>query len=106
MIVWADLLQALEGDVVHLPVPKNHCKRDLELSAGTPFLATADALMVVVRGSCVDHTNTEMTGICWRFFHFTKQISPHLQVKLTPCAHCFTKLILENWEYMALEKDT
>ena len=28
LIAWADLLQALEGDVVHLPAPKTLCKRD------------------------------------------------------------------------------
>ena len=32
IIAWADLLQALEGDTVHLPTPKNFCKRDIELS--------------------------------------------------------------------------
>ena len=37
MIAWADLLQALEGDIVQLPAPKNFCRRDLELSADTPF---------------------------------------------------------------------
>ena len=38
VIAWADLLQALEGDIVHLPAPKNFCRRDLELSTDTPFL--------------------------------------------------------------------
>ena len=42
VIAWADLLQALEGDIVHLPAPKNFCQRDLELSADTPFFATSD----------------------------------------------------------------
>ena len=32
-IAWADLLEALEGDVVHLPAPKTFCQRDLELTA-------------------------------------------------------------------------
>ncbi len=32
VIAWADLLQALEGDIVRLPAPKNFCRRDLELS--------------------------------------------------------------------------
>ena len=32
IIAWADFLQALEGDTVHLPAPKNLCSRDLELT--------------------------------------------------------------------------
>ena len=36
LIAWANLLQALEGDVVHLPAPKTFCQRDLEKNpAGT-----------------------------------------------------------------------
>ena len=48
VIAWADLLQALEGNVVQVPAPKNHCKRDFGLSADTLFFATADAPMVLV----------------------------------------------------------
>ena len=32
IIAWSDMLQLLEGDVMHLPAPKNFCKRDIELS--------------------------------------------------------------------------
>jgi len=50
LIAWADLLQALVGDVVHLPAPKTFCQSDVELTADTPFFATADAPMVFIRG--------------------------------------------------------
>ena len=36
IIAWADMLQLLEGDIVHLPAPKNFPKRDIELSKDTP----------------------------------------------------------------------
>ena len=34
---WADFLQALEGDAVHLSAPKNVCSRDLELKKDAIF---------------------------------------------------------------------
>jgi len=37
------MLQLLEGDIVHLPAPKNFSKRDIELTRDTPVFATADA---------------------------------------------------------------
>ena len=91
---------------MHLLESNNHCKRDLKVFADTPFSATADATILFVRGGGVDRTNTEMMNVRWSFFHFTKQILLHLLVKLTPHAHCFAKLILENMEYVILEKDT
>ena len=95
IIAWADFLQALEGDTVHLPAPKNFCKQDIELTKDTPFFATSDAPLVLVKGSCVDRANTEMMDVRWRFFHFWKQIPANEQQNLTPCGRCFAKLILE-----------
>ena len=43
IIAWADFLQALEGDTVHLPAPKNVCKRDIELATDIPFFAASVA---------------------------------------------------------------
>ena len=37
IIAWADFLQALEGDTVDLPAPKNVCSRDLELKKDAIF---------------------------------------------------------------------
>ena len=54
LIAWADLLQVLEGDVVHLPAPKTFCQRDLEFTVDTPFFAMADTPMVLIRGGSVD----------------------------------------------------
>ena len=96
LIAWADLLQALEGDVVHLPAPKTFCQRDLELTADTPFFATADAPMVLIRGGSVDRTNTEMMDVRWRFFHFWKKIPQEQQRQFSPCGRCFARFILTN----------
>ena len=96
IIAWADMLLLLEGDIVHLPAPKNFSKRDIELSNDTPIFATSDAPIVYIKGGSVCHANTEMMNVRWRFFHFWRQIPPAEQLQLIPCGHCFSKLILDN----------
>ena len=78
IIAWADFLQALEGDTVHLPAPKNICKRDIELATDIPFFATSDAPIILIKGGSIDRANTDMMNVRWHFFHFWKQIPPIL----------------------------
>ena len=96
IIAWADMLLLLEGDIVHLPAPKNFSKRDIELSNDTPIFATSDAPIVYIKGGSVCHANTEMMNVRWRFVHFLRQIPLAEQLQLIPCGHCFSKLILDN----------
>ena len=96
IIAWADFLQALEGDTVHLPAPKNISNRDVELKKDTPFFATSDAPLVLIKAGGIDNTNTQMMNVRWRFFHFWRQIPVEEQQELLPCGHCFAKFILEN----------
>ena len=96
IIAWADLLQALEGDTIHLPAPKNFCLRDIELTRDTPFFATSDAPIVFIRAGAIDQTNTNMMDIRWSFFRFWKPISQSEQREIAPCGHCFARFILEN----------
>ena len=96
IIAWADFLQALEGDIVHLPAPKTFWKQDIELSKDTPFFATADAPLVLVKGSIIDRANTQMMEVRWRLFHFWRQIRQTEQDNLVPCGSCFARFILTN----------
>ena len=96
IIAWADFLQALEGDTVHLPTPKNVCSRDLEQNKDTPFFATSDAPLVLIKAEAIDSTNTRMMNVRWRFCHFWNQIPPEEQQELIPCGRCFAKFILDN----------
>ena len=96
IIAWADLLQGLEGDVVHFPAPKNFCQRDIELSSDTPFFATSDAPMALVKAGSLDRVNTEMMDVRWRFFHFWREIDQNNQVKMSPCGKCFSTFVLDN----------
>ena len=70
----ADFLHASEGDTVHLPAPKTFCKQDIELTNNTPFFVTADAPLVLVKGTSIDRANTHMMDVRWRMFHFWRQI--------------------------------
>ncbi|KAK2561964.1 hypothetical protein P5673_015391, partial [Acropora cervicornis] len=85
IIARADLQLALEGDTVHLPAPKNLSSHDVELQRDTPFFATSDAPIVLVKGGSIDHTNTELMNVRWRFFHFWRQIPVDEQQELVPC---------------------
>ena len=96
IIAWADFLQALEGDTVHLPAPKNLCSKDVELSKDTPFFATSDAPLVLVKGGAIDRVNTEMMSCRWVFFNFWKQIPHAEQEDIPPCRFCFAKFILRD----------
>lgn len=96
IIAWADFLQALEGDIVHLPAPKNVCPRDIELKTDIPFFATSDAPIVQVKGGSIDRANTDMMNVRWNFFHFWKPIPRSEQEKLVACGHCFAKFVLDN----------
>ena len=96
IIAWADFLQALEGDIVHLPAPKNVCERDIEIKSDIPFFATSDAPILLIKGGSIDRDNTDMMNVRWHFFHFWKQLPRSEQKNLTACAHCFAKLIIDN----------
>ncbi len=98
MIAWGDFLQLLEGDVVHLPCPKTFHKKDIELVKDTPIFATADAPLVLIKGSRIDTDNTEMMNVRWSFFNFTKRIPQEQQLTLSPCGKCFARLILDYKE--------
>ena len=62
------------------------------LSKDTPFFATLDAPLVLVKGLCVDCANMEMTDVRWRFFHFWKQIPANEQQSLTHVGDVLQKL--------------
>ena len=81
---------------MHLPTPKNVCSRDLEPNKDTPFFATSDAPLVLIKAGAIDSTNTRMMNVRWRFYHFWNQIPPEEQQELIPCGRCFAKFIFDN----------
>ena len=78
-----DLLQALEGDIVHLPAPKNVSNRDVELTKDTPFFCH------IRRASGFSER--------WKA-RFCKYRDDDLQMGFlsSPCGVCFAKFVLSN----------
>ena len=95
IIAWGDFLQLLEGDVVHLPSPKSFSSKDIEFSKSTPFFATADAPLVLIKGGHIDKANTDMMDVRWRFFRLWRQIPEEQQKQIPPCPHCFAHFIMD-----------
>ena len=89
IILWSDLLQMLEGNTVHLPAPKNFCSKDIKFKKDTPFFATADVLLVLVKGGSMDQVNTQMMSVCWHFFYFWKQIPEKKETGSKALPKCF-----------------
>lgn len=98
IIAWGDFLQLLEGDTVHIPVPKNVGQKDIEFTKDTPFFATADAPIVLVKGRSLDQANTEMMKVRWVHFNFHRQIPRDEQVKYEPCPKCFARFVMDYSE--------
>lgn len=93
-IAWQTFLLLLEGDIAHLPAPKNAHGKDIEIRNDTPIFATADMPIVLARGGIIDQVNTRMMQVRWRYFELWKVISESERKELNPCAHCFADLIL------------
>ena len=56
----------------------------------------SDAPLVLIKGGSIDHTNTEMMNVRWKFFKFSKPIPEASQVKFEPCGQCFANFILKE----------
>ena len=76
IIALADFLQLLEGDIVHIPAP-------IELKRDTPFFATADAPIVLVKGGSLDQCNTQMMEVRWVFFLFLEANTQRMSSRVT-----------------------
>ena len=86
----------LEGECVHLPAPKSHFTRDIEISSDVPIFCTSSQSIKLVRGGAVQETETAMMVSRWKEYKFYAQIPENQQQKVAPCAHCFATLVLEE----------
>ena len=104
LIPWCELLQVLEGDIVHFPAPKNLVSQNIVLDNDTPFFATSDAPLALtsdaplalIKGGTIDRINTEMMEVRWRTFQLHRQIPDSQQKEIKICVSCFANLILSN----------
>ena len=101
IIAWHDLLLMLEGQLVHLPAPKSHYAKDIVFDKDTPIFSTSKHQFVYVKGGIVDQTETEMMAVRWQMFNFNKPIPKEEQKEIEPCAACFARLILQDYDWLA-----
>ena len=66
VLAWHDLLLLLEGQTVHLPVPKTHCSKDIAFDKDTPIFCTSKHQLIFVKGGQVDEKETEMMAVRWK----------------------------------------
>lgn len=101
IIAWHDLLLMLEGQLVHLPAPKCHFAHDIVFDKDTPIFSTSKHQLVYVKSGVVDERETEMMAVRWKMFNFNRQIPQEEQREVAPCAACFARLILEDYDWLA-----
>ena len=93
LIPWHDLLLMLEGEVVHLPAPKTHFTRDIELVKDTPIFCTSKRPLIYIKNGVVDDRESEMMAVRWHIIYFNHQIPQEQQRKIPACGRCFTELL-------------
>ena len=93
-IAWNDLLLLLEGEPVKLPAPKNIYCEDICINTDVPIFATSKS-EIRYKGifGMGDEMEDNMMKARWKIFKFTHSIPEEEQIKLPPCAKCFTELI-------------
>ncbi|KAK3707520.1 hypothetical protein QZH41_006507 [Actinostola sp. cb2023] len=96
IIAWSDFLQMLEGDTMHLAAPKSFVQQDILFDRDSPFFATADAPLALIKGGIIDRINTNMMRVRWHYFEFWRQIPEEEQIQIKPCGRCFAELVLSH----------
>jgi len=91
IIAWSDFLQMLEGDTMHLTVPKSFMQKDILFDKDTPFFATADGPLVLIKGGSIDQINTDMMKVRWNHFNFWRKIPQEQQRQMKFCGRCQTR---------------
>ncbi len=105
LIAWETFLVLLEGDVTHLPAPKNVCSKDIEIRNDVPIFATSDMPIFFAKGGSIDQVNTRMMEVRWRSFNLWKVIPENERKELKPCQRCFAEFILGYKIETELEED-
>ena len=99
VIAWKEFLLLLEGQIVHLPSPKNHFSKDVCINQDTPIFATSKREVVYSgKHNQRDYMEDDMMATRWKVFKFKYQIPQDEQKTVMPCGTCFSKLVLLGTE--------
>ena len=94
-IAWKNLLLLLEGELVHLPAPKNHFVTDISVSSDIPIFATSkEKIKFKGPNNTWDEKEDRMMDCRWKLFQFIHEFSEENQKTIPPCGQCFSKLTL------------
>ena len=94
LIPWNELLLMLEGEPISIPAPKSYFSQDLRLVQPCSIFATSKYPLAFVRGGAIDERETGMMNARWMYIELSSQISIENQLDVSPCAHCFSVLIM------------
>jgi len=81
---------------MHLAAPKSFVQQDILFDKDSPFFATADAPLALIKGGTIDRINTSMMRVRWHYFEFWRQIPEEEQIQIKPCGRCFAELVLSH----------
>ena len=93
IIPWGDFLNLLEGEDIHVPVPKTHFTEDPLWTADTPIFATSKSKIRKYEGGEIDEVETEMMDSRWKVYMFKHQYTIDTVIKVEPCVRCFVELV-------------
>ena len=84
----------LEGELVHLPAPKTHFSKHIQLVRDTPTFCTTKRPLLYVTNGVIDDRETDMMAVRWKMFEIKYQIPEESQRRIEPCPSCFAKFVL------------
>lgn len=95
VISWSDFLLMLEGETVKLPAPKNHRADDIHLVSDNslPIFATGPGKIEYSRFSPDFEVETDMMDSRWVYIKLEHVFKKKDQKEVSPCGHCFAKLV-------------
>ena len=93
VIPWSDFLNLLEGEAIHVPVPKTHFTEDPLWTKDTAIFATSKGKIRKCEKGQIDEIETEMMDRRWKYFFFKCEVED--EVKFVPCPKCFATLVLK-----------
>lgn len=99
-IAWKELLLLLEGQLVHLPTPKNHYAKDITIDSDIPIVATSKSEIKFKDSlGATDPVEDEMMAVRWKKFTFHHRIAEADKKTPPKCTACFAKLVLQGEQF-------
>ena len=93
----------LEGQLVHLLVPKTHYAKDIVFDKDTPIFSTSKQPIIFIKNGVIDQRETGMMSVRWKIFHLNVRIPEEKQKEIALCPKCFATFILHALKELLLK---